>query len=168
MMNWNFLLRGEKCMSSHSPENKHKKNKESFGEIMKSMNSFFTERPIKGLLESIDEFFKNPNIQQSFPIKLTETNKEYCITAELPGIKKEQIQIDTIGNQLTISIKNMEELTEFDEINHSYRRRHSIQKSSRSVNLPVPIDEKQVKASYKDGLLQIRIPRKSGKSVQID
>jgi HSP20 family protein len=36
------------------------------------------------------------------------------------------------------------------------------------VNLPVPIDEKQVKASYKDGLLQIRIPRKSGKSIQID
>jgi HSP20 family protein len=155
-------------MSSQFPENKNKKNKESFGEIMKSMNSFFTERPIKGLLESIDEFFKNPLTPLSFPIKLTETSKEYIITAELPGIKKEQIQINSTGNQLTISIKNMEELSEIDEINQSYRRRHSIQKSSRSVNLPVPIDEKQVKASYKDGLLQIRIPRKVGKSIQID
>jgi HSP20 family protein len=155
-------------MSSQLPENKNKKNKESFGEIMKSMNSFFTERPIKGLLESIDEFFKNPLTSLSFPIELTETSKEYIITAELPGIKKEQIQIDTTGNQITISIKNMEELAEIDEINQSYRRRHSIQKSSRSVNLPVPIDEKQVKASYKDGLLQIRIPRKIGKSIQID
>jgi HSP20 family protein len=155
-------------MSSHLPENKHKKNKEPFGEIMKSMNSFFTERPIKGLLESIDEFFKNPFTQLSFPVELTETNKEYIITAELPGIKKEQIQIDFMGNQLNISINNLEELAEFDEINHSYRRRHSIQKSSRFVNLPFPIDEKQVKASYKDGLLQIIIPRKSGKAIQID
>jgi HSP20 family protein len=155
-------------MSSQLPENKNKKTKESFGEIMKSMNSFFTERPIKGLLESIDEFFKNPLTHLSFPIELTETNKEYIITAELPGIKKEQIQIDTTGNQITISIKNMEELAEIDEINHSYRRRHSIQKSSRSVNLPIPIDEKQVRASYKDGLLQIRIPRKTGKSIPID
>jgi HSP20 family protein len=155
-------------MSSQLPENKNKKNKESFGEIMKSMNSFFTERPIKGLLESIDEFFKNPLTPLSFPIELTETSKEYIITAELPGIKKEQIQIDTTGSQITISIKNREELAEIDEINQSYRRRHSIQKSSRSVNLPVPIDEKQVKASYKDGLLQIRIPRKIGKSIQID
>jgi HSP20 family protein len=62
----------------------------------------------------------------------------------------------------------MEELAEIDEMNHSYRRRHSIQKSSRSVNLPIPINEKQVKASYKDGLLQIKIPRISGKSIQID
>lgn len=155
-------------MSSQLPENKHKKNKEAFGEIMKSMNSFFTERPIKGLLESIDEFFKNPFTQLSFPLELTETSKEYIITAELPGIKKDQIQINIIGNQLTISIDNVAELAEIDEINHSYRRRHSIQKSSRSVNLPVPIDEKQVKASYKDGLLQIRIPRKSGKSITID
>jgi HSP20 family protein len=155
-------------MSSQLPENKNKKNKESFGEIMKSMNSFFTERPIKGLLESIDEFFKNPLTPLSFPIELTETSKEYIITAELPGIKKEQIQIDTTGSQITISIKNREELAEIDEINQSYRRRHSLQKSSRSVNLPVPIDEKQVKASYKDGLLQIRFPRKIGKSIQID
>lgn len=155
-------------MSSQLPENKNKKNKESFGQIMKSMNSFFTERPIKGLLESIDEFFKNPFTQLSFPIELTETNLEYIITAELPGIKKEQIQINTIGNQLTISINNMEELAEIDEINHSYRRRHSIQKSSRFVNLPVPIDEKQVKATYKDGLLQVKIPRESGNSIQID
>jgi HSP20 family protein len=155
-------------MSSQLPEPKNKNNKETFGEIMKSMNAFFTERPIKGLLESIDDFFKNPFTQLSFPVALAETSKEYLITAELPGIKKEQIQIDIIGNQLTISINNAEELSEVDEINHSYRRRHSIQKSSRSVNLPVPIDEKKVKASYKDGLLQIRIPRKGGKTIDID
>lgn len=155
-------------MSSQLPEKKHKRDKEPFGEIMKSMNAFFSERPIKGILESIDEFFKNPFTQLSFPVELTETDKEYIITAELPGIKKEQIQIDSIGNRLTISINNIEELTEDDEINHVYRRRHSIQKSSRSIHLPVPINEKQVQAKYMDGLLQIRIPRKSGKSIQID
>jgi HSP20 family protein len=155
-------------MSSQLPEKKNRRDKEPFGELMKSMNAFFTERPIKGILENIDEFFKNPFSNLSFPVELVESKTEYIVTAELPGIQKNQIQIDTIGNQLTISINNHEELTENDEINHVYRRRHSIQKSSRSITLPVPINEKQVKATYKDGLLQIRIPRKSGKSIEIE
>lgn len=155
-------------MSSQLPEKKHQREKEPFGEIVKSMNAFFTERPIKGLLESIDEFFKNPFANLSFPIDVAETKHEYIITAELPGIKREQIQIETIGNQLIISINNSDELLEEDNTNQIYRRRHSIQRSSRSVNLPVPINEKLVKATYKDGLLQIKIPRNSGKSIQIE
>lgn len=155
-------------MSSHLPDKKNNSEKEPFGQILKSMNQFFTERPMRGILETIDEFFKNPFSRLSFPVELVETKKEYIITAELPGIKRDQIQIDNIGNQLIISINNNEELSEADELNQVYRRRHSIQRSTRSISLPVNIDEKHVKAIYKDGLLQIIIPRKSGKSIQID
>lgn len=155
-------------MSSNLPEKKPKKDREPFGDFIRSMNTFFHEKPVKGLLESIDEFFKNPFPNLSFPVDVVETNKEFIITAELPGIKRDQIQIDTIGNQLTISINNTEEISEEDDINHVYRRSHSIQRSSRTINLPVPIIEKQVKATYKDGLLQIRIPRRSGKSISIE
>jgi HSP20 family protein len=161
-------MRGESSMSSQLPEKKHKKDKEPFGEIMKSMNHFLNERPVKGFLESIDEFFKNPFPSFSFPIDVAETAGEYIITAELPGIKREQIHIDTLGNQLTIKINNSEEIHENDEINQIYRRRKNIQSSSRTINFPTPINEKQVKATYRDGLLQIKIPRTTGKSIQID
>jgi HSP20 family protein len=161
-------MRGECSMSSQLPDNKNKRDKEPFGEILKSMNAFFTERPIKGLLESIDVFFKNPLPHLSFPVKLVETERDYIITAELPGIKREQIQINTLGTQLTISILNNEEQIESDESNLVYSRRHSIQKSSRSINLPVQINEKEVKAVYRDGLLKIRVPIKKGPSIQID
>ncbi|HYK73339.1 MAG TPA: Hsp20/alpha crystallin family protein [Pseudoneobacillus sp.] len=155
-------------MSSNLPEKKPKSERDSVGDIIRSVNTFFNEKPVKGFLESIDEFFKNPFPHLSFPVEVTESNNEYIVTAELPGIKRDQIQIDTIGNQLTISIKNLEEITEEDEINKVYRRSHSIQRSSRTINLPVPILEKQVKATYRDGLLQIRVPRKRGKSISIE
>jgi HSP20 family protein len=156
-------------MSSQLPDRNHKnKEKESFGEIVKSMNAFFSERPLKGILESIDEFFKNPFSQLSFPVDVSETRKEYIITAELPGIKKEQIHIDVLGNQVTISINNIEKITEEDDMNQVYRRRHSIQRSSRSIPLPIQINEKNVHASYRDGLLKIHIPKKIGNSIQID
>ncbi|MHC0035758.1 Hsp20/alpha crystallin family protein [Pseudoneobacillus sp. C159] len=155
-------------MSSHFPDKNTRKEKEPFGELIKSMNSFFTERPVKGLLETIDEFIKNPFNHLAFPVSLNETEKEYLITAELPGIKRDQIQIDYIGTQLTISINNQEQIIETDEINHQIHRRHSIQRSSRTINLPVPINEKLVKATYNDGLLQIRIPRKARKNIEIE
>jgi HSP20 family protein len=168
MITVEYSMRGELGMSSHFPEKKTRKDKEPFGDLIKSMNSFFSERPIKGLLESIDDFFKNPSNQLSFPLSLTEAEKEYIITAELPGIKREQIQIDYIGTQLTISINNHAQIIESDDINHQVHRRHSIQKSSRTINLPVPINEKLVKATYVDGLLTIRIPRKGRKNIEIE
>jgi HSP20 family protein len=156
-------------MSQLPDKNQNKdKDKVPFGEIMKSMNQFLHERPVKGFLESIDEFFKNPFPNLSFPVDLTQNAKEFIVTAELPGIKKEQIHIDTLGNQLTITIKNNEEYSEEDLINHTYRRRKNIQSSSRTISLPSPINEKEVQATYRDGLLQIKIPRKTGKKIRID
>lgn len=152
-------------MSSKLPD---KRDREQFGGLFKSMNDFFNERPVKGILQSIDEFFKAPFPLTSFPVDVYETKTEHQITAELPGINKEQIQIDVTGNYLTISINNQEMLTEEDENNHVYRKRVSSQRSSRTIALPQPINEKTVKASYKNGLLQIRIPKLAGKKIQIE
>lgn len=163
-----FLQERRMGMSSQLPDKKRNRDKEPFGDLIKSMNQFFNERPVKGFLESIDEFFNYPFPHLSFPIDVAESKNEYIITAELPGVRKEQIQIDTIGSRLTISIKNDEEIIEDDEIHRIHRRRKTLQQSSRSINLPFPINEKQVKATYKDGLLQIRLPLKSGKSIQIE
>ena len=50
-------------MSSMLPSDqkpKQDEDPEPFGELMKSMNDFFNEKPIKGFLQSIDDFFKSP------------------------------------------------------------------------------------------------------------
>ena len=142
---------------------------EPFGDLIKSMNNFFNEKPVRGFIQSIDDFFKSPFPPSApFQIESLETDKEIVLTAELPGIKKDKIHLDILGNQLTISIENKEVNVEEDEINHVFSRRQFQQHMSRTISLPKPINEKKVKAQYRDGLLEIHIPHKKGKVINID
>lgn len=141
---------------------------EPVGELFRTINDFFHEKPVRGVLQSIDDFFKNPFPHTSFPVEVDETDKECIITAELPGVKREQIHIDLLGSHVTITVKNIEVITEEDDIRRMYRKRQSVQKSSRTVFIPQPVNEKKAKASYRDGLLEIRIPKIKGKKIQIE
>lgn len=144
-------------------------NSESFGDLMKSMNQLFHEKPVKGFLQSIDEFFKNPfPMSAPFQVNTQETVNEYVITAELPGVNREQIQIDVLENYMTISVHAIESFTEEDDNKNIVKRRQSMHKSSRTIALPQPILENKVKASYKNGLLKIRVPKQKGKQISID
>ncbi|OIK17153.1 heat-shock protein Hsp20 [Bacillus sp. MUM 116] len=159
-------------MSSMLPSdsnNKKKSKTEPFSDLFKSVNDLFHEQPIRGFLQSIDELFKTPfPYSSAFPVETVETNGEYIITAELPGVKKEQIQLNISGHYVTISIENNEMITKEDEKNQLYSKRQLRQHSSRTISLPYPVNEKKVKASYRDGLLQIRIPQEKGKVIRID
>lgn len=159
-------------MSALPPDqnkNLKKQNSEPFGELMKTMNDFFNEKPIRGFLQSIDEFFKTPfPLQAAFPVETMETKDEYIVSAELPGVKKEQIRLNIVGNYITISIENNVIETQEDDHNQIYRRKFSRQQTSRTISLPQPINEKKIKASYRDGLLQIRIPLEKGKTIQLE
>jgi HSP20 family protein len=160
------------AMSSNLPSDKNSPKKsvpEPFGDLMRSMNEFFNEKPIKGFLHSIDEFFKTPfPFQAGFQVNLDEKDKEYLVSAELPGVKKEQIRLNVTGNYLTISVENSELETAEDERNRSYQRRYVRSQSSKTVALPHSINEKAIKATYRDGLLQVRIPRETGKIINIE
>jgi HSP20 family molecular chaperone IbpA len=154
-------------MSSNLPSDQHKgKMQDPFGEWMKSMNDFFHKRPVRGLLQSMDEFFKAPFA--TFPIAVEELDHEYIVSAELPGVNKEQISISIFDNSLTISVRSQEVITEEDNTNKIFKQKQSFQQMTRSVYLNHPINESEVKASYRDGLLKIKIPKPKGKSVTID
>ncbi|GHH98225.1 Hsp20/alpha crystallin family protein [Neobacillus kokaensis] len=158
-------------MSSNLPSDKNnsKKPMDPFGDLRKAMNEFFNEKPIRGFLQSIDDFFKTPfPFEAGFHVDTVETGNEYIITAELPGIKREQIHLNITGNYLTISVENNELETAEDTNNHIYRRKYVSQQSSRTISLPHAINEKMIKASYRDGLLQVRVPREKGKIIEID
>lgn len=170
---WCEILEREGIAMTSIPPNDNQKSKnkrpEPFGELMRSMNDFFNEKPVRGFLQSIDEFFKTPFPPVSaFQVDTVETGDEFIVSAELPGVKKEQIHLNIVGNYLTISIENNVVETEEDETQGSYRRRFSRAQSSRTISLPQAINDKKIKASYRDGLLQIRIPQEKGKIIQLE
>ncbi|MEH7418243.1 Hsp20/alpha crystallin family protein [Neobacillus drentensis] len=159
-------------MSSMLPSDKNNHKSplpEPFRDLIKSMNEFFTDKPMRGFLQSIDDFFKSPfPAGTGFHVETLETGTEYIISAELPGVKKEQIQLNISGNYLTISVENQELETEENQISHVYRRKYVRQQASRTIALPHVINENLVRASYRDGLLQIRIPQEKGKLIDIE
>jgi HSP20 family protein len=159
-------------MKEDNQKNQIKKYEEPFfdpfGNIMKSMNDFFHERPVKRLLDTIDEFFQMPFPLPSIPIDMYETDKEFVITAELPGVKREQIHLECHGRQLMISINNNETIEEKNDQHQYYAKKHSFQRAARSITLPYNVSEKNIKAKYKDGLLEIRFPRQKTRKITID
>jgi HSP20 family protein len=154
-------------MSKKPNDPKYPVKRNPFEDFFKSVNHFMQEPPVRGFLEHIDEFFKQPFPYSTFHAEVRDAGDHQIVSAKLPGVKKEQISIDILGNSLTITVKNQDILTETDDKNHVYRRSESLQYSSRTVNFPHPIDEKKVKASYQNGLLEISIPKGHGKKIDI-
>jgi HSP20 family protein len=158
-------------MSSMVPgdQNTPKKAKpETFKDFLRSMNDFFQEKPVKGLLQSMDEFFNTPFPGGGFHVEKRENGEEYLILAELPGIKREQIQLKAVNNYLIITVENNELTTKEDQTNHTFHRRVSQQRTSRTISFPHPINEKTIRASYRDGLLEIRLPQEKAKIINIE
>jgi HSP20 family protein len=92
----------------------------------------------------------------SFPaINIWTSEEGQVITAEMPGFKPENIDIDVTADKLTLSgERNPDELTE-DARYHRHERVYG--KFTRSIQLPFMVDTKKVEASMKDGVLEIAL-----------
>ncbi|WP_338470716.1 Hsp20/alpha crystallin family protein [Niallia sp. XMNu-256] len=145
------------------------KRKDPFSELMKPLDAFFNEKPVKGFLQSIDQLFNKPfPFQSSFHVKTSETDSEYVLMAELPGVKKEQINIDVLERYLTISVQTEEQIITENDKGEIFSKQQSWGKSSQTIPFPQPINVNQVKASYENGLLRITVPKRKGKQVYLD
>ncbi|MEJ5258751.1 MAG: Hsp20/alpha crystallin family protein [Anaerohalosphaeraceae bacterium] len=88
---------------------------------------------------------------------VAETDKEITITAELPGIDQKDIEISLTDGVLTLKGEKKQSSEEKKE--GYYHSERSFGAFSRSVALPVEVDENKVEATYKDGVLKIRLPK---------
>ena len=79
---------------------------------------------------------------------------DLVIRCELAGVHREDIDIELTGDTLTISGERRSELSE--EV-HFYTRERSFGHFRRSMNLPEGIDDDDVSASFKDGMLQVTV-----------
>jgi HSP20 family protein len=92
-------------------------------------------------------------------VEVAEKNGAYLVTAELPGVKKEDIQVTIDGAQLTLAaeVKREKEATENDRLLHTER---TFGKVSRTFTLPQELDEAKVEAKFRDGVLELALPKK--------
>ena len=93
-------------------------------------------------------------------VDVTERNGAYLVHAELPGVKKEDIQLSVDGAQVTLTaeIKREKEATEGERVLHAER---AYGKVSRSFTLPQEIDEAAAQAKFADGVLELTLPKKA-------
>jgi len=97
-------------------------------------------------------------------VDLYEKDDYVMIKAELPGVDKNDINIDLKDRLLTLSGERTHE-KETNEENY-YRRERSYGKFQRTFTLPADVDSDQIKAEFKDGVLQIEIPKPEEKKAK--
>ncbi|MFD1707189.1 Hsp20/alpha crystallin family protein [Siminovitchia sediminis] len=135
--------------------------------FMKVINDFFENSPVKGLIESLDELAISAPFSGGFPVELKETNSNYIIQAKLPGIKKEQIEIEVLQQFVTITVTHHETITTENNKKETIHRRDTMKKMTRTVPLTKAIDTNNVKAAYENGLLTVSIKKIKGNIVDI-
>ena len=98
-------------------------------------------------------------------IDVKEDDKSYTVSADIPGVKKEDIKVDVEGDQVTViaEAKQEKEEKKGEKVIHSERSYGMV---SRSFTLPTDVDEKGAKAEYKDGVLNLVLPKKSNGSAK--
>lgn len=92
---------------------------------------------------------------------VSETNEEYRIEAELPGVKQQDVEVKVEDRVVTLRGERREEKEEKGKKFH--RVESSYGSFMRSFTLPEDADEQQVSAEFKDGLLKVRIRRTAPK-----
>lgn len=114
--------------------------------------------PFRLLDEMERNFFKGSGIGE-FRADIRDTGDAYELEADLPGVKKEDIQVELDNNYLTISAERHAEKDEKDKKGNYVRRERSYGSYSRSFDV-TGVQTDQITAEYTDGVLKLRLPKK--------
>ena len=102
----------------------------------------------------------SPRAPAQFRMDVTENEREYRVFAEIPGIKKEDINVTINGSEVTVSaeVKNERDVKENGALLRSERY---YGKTQRVFSLAQEVDEASAEAKYTDGVLQLTLPKKA-------
>ena len=87
------------------------------------------------------------------------TDKEYSITVEVPGVSEKDVNVEVSNNTMTIRGEKKQEKEEKDK--NYYRVERSYGSFQRVLSLPEDANQEEIKATFKNGILFIRMPRKA-------
>ncbi|MGG7036437.1 MAG: Hsp20/alpha crystallin family protein [Flavobacterium sp.] len=93
-------------------------------------------------------------------VNIKETDKEFVVELAAPGKKKEDFNIEVDDNVLTIFSEAKSEKEESENNGKYTRREFSYSSFKRSFTLPDSVNEKNIVASYEDGVLHVMLPKR--------
>jgi HSP20 family protein len=123
--------------------------------------------PLDDLFTELTQgFFVKPiltaggNGELRMKVDVKEDDNAFNVRADIPGVKKEDISVDVNGNQVSLraEIKQEKEEKKGEKIIYSERNYGMV---SRSFGLPTEVDAQGAKAEYKDGVLNLTLPKKA-------
>jgi HSP20 family protein len=90
-------------------------------------------------------------------VDVWETDRELVLSFDIPGIPEDKISVELEDNTLTVSGERERSQEESGERFYRYERRFGT--FARSVTLPQGVNEEQIQADYRDGVLEVRVPK---------
>ncbi|WP_027719315.1 Hsp20/alpha crystallin family protein [Desulfovirgula thermocuniculi] len=121
-------------------------------ELKERLESFFRPMPGKRLFAE--------GVTWAPAVEMYEDKDKYIVRAELPGVEKDNIEVSVANNVLTI--KGERKIAKEVEESQCYFCERYYGSFMRSVNIPGDIDINRISASYKDGLLEVFLPKVKG------
>ena len=121
-------------------------------DVQTRLNRFFTDLPMPRA-ERESPFFAD----WAPVVDIQETGQEYLIKAELPEMKKEDVQVNVLEGVLTIEGERTQEKEEKGKKFHKVERSYG--KFVRQFALPAEVDAAKVQAEYEDGVLSVHLPK---------
>jgi len=120
----------------------------------RDMSDFFPGFRLRPVLSDL-------GVEPQIKLDVAEADKAYTVKAEIPGVKKEDIQVSIDGNQVSISAEVKQEKEE-KEGKKVVRSERYYGRQFRSFSLAHDIDEAKTEAEYRDGVLHLTLPKKTG------
>jgi HSP20 family protein len=122
------------------------------------------EDAFENLFRGVSVWLPNPEARASAPMQfrmdVTESEKEYLVLAELPGVSKEEISITISGSEVAVSaeVKHEKDIKDGETVLRAERYYGKIQ---RAFTLGQEVDEATAQAKYNDGVLELKLPKKT-------
>jgi HSP20 family protein len=118
------------------------------------------QREMGRLLEGIDPFQPLRHVRQYPPLNVYDAGEGYVLSAQLPGLGPEDVELSITGETLTMRGERKRPEGVKDE---SYRRQERpMGRWSRTITLPDRVDSAQVSATFTNGILTVHLPKAEG------
>lgn len=112
-----------------------------------------------------DELFRDNEMRRPFKIEECKDDDSLLVRAELPGVDPDKdVQVAIINDELVITAEKSE--SHEHKGRHEFRSEFHYGKMTRSVTVPKGVDESKISATYKDGVLEVRVPLPAGTPVE--
>jgi HSP20 family protein len=112
-----------------------------------------------------DELFRDSEWRRPFKIEECKDEGFWFVRAELPGVDPDKdVEVQIVNDELVITAQKSE--------SHEHKGRHEVRSEfrygsmTRTVPVPKGVDESKISATYKDGVLEVRVPLPAGPAVE--